>query len=87
MVSRPLRQGVSLRSGRRAGAVEQAEGKKLPEIGDVDEGVVERGENAGNAEDELAWAIRQYNVPSFVSGYSRPPPPPPRFAQVDRGGG
>jgi len=26
-----------------------------PEIGDVDEGVVEGGEDTGNAEDELAW--------------------------------
>lgn len=26
-----------------------------PDIGDVDEGVVERGEDASNAEDELTW--------------------------------
>jgi hypothetical protein len=27
-----------------------------PEIGDVDEGVVERGEDTGNAEDQLAYS-------------------------------
>lgn len=31
-------------------------GAYLPEIGDVDEGVVEAGEDAGDAEDELALA-------------------------------
>lgn len=30
-------------------------GVRLRKIGDVDEGVVEGGEDTGNAKDELAW--------------------------------
>ena len=29
--------------------------RELPEIGDVDESIVEGRENTGDAEDELAW--------------------------------
>lgn len=31
-------------------------GSDVREIGDVNEGVIERSENTGNAEDELAWS-------------------------------
>jgi len=36
-------------------ACHTADGFAAAEIRDVDEGIIERGEDAGNTEDELAW--------------------------------
>jgi hypothetical protein len=38
------------------------------QIGDVDEGIVERSENAGNAEDELALSCCQFTLLKIDGG-------------------
>jgi hypothetical protein len=40
-----------------------------PEIGDVDEGIVERGEDTGNAEDQLAYSNILVSFPFFFSDF------------------
>lgn len=48
-------------AGYSIGAALQSGGDER-EIGDVDEGVVEGGEDAGNAEDKLAWRKRGISI-------------------------
>lgn len=58
MVSRPLESPTLAREPSITRTLSKDQGGPSsvdePEIGDVDEGVVERGEDTGNAEDELA---------------------------------